>query len=150
MLRGIQSIAALIVVSALAGCSSGPGQDPARANVQAESTAVQCRPGGGPRTVTLLSFDATSLELTGFADDGSYVDVLLTSATTAVAADLRLFPPDPIFPQCKDDATAWNRAVGDGLTRTVLADLGQLAFDDCNVSVSLALDGTVSTLQPVP
>jgi hypothetical protein len=150
MLRGISSITALVVVSTLAGCSSaGPGQGSEQVGVQSQAATAQCRH-GGTRTVSLMSFDTTSLELTGFAEDGSYVDVWLTRDTTPIAANIQIFPPDPIFPQCKDDATAWNGALGDGLTSTALADLGQLATDGCNVAVTLAFDGSVVSVQPVP
>ncbi len=151
MLRGIASITALVFVGALAGCSSADqGHEPASVGAQAESLAAQCHHGGEPRTVSLLSFDPGSMELVGITSDGAYVDTWLTSSTTPVAANIRLFPPDPIFPQCRDDATAWNQALGDGLTSGVLGDLAQLAADGCDVSVVVAFDGTIASVQPVP
>jgi hypothetical protein len=155
MLRGIASITAMLVVTSL-GCSSGdPGRESPSSAAQSvtASTPVgdpQCHHGGGPRTISLWSFDPTTMELTGVTADGQYVDVFLTSATAPVAANLRLYPPDPIFPQCRNDATAWNQALGDGFTSTVAADLAQLAADGCNASIAVGFEGTVSSVQPVP
>jgi hypothetical protein len=155
MLRGIATITAMLVVTSL-GCSSAdPGRESSSSTAQsvtasAPATGPQCHHGGGPRTISLWSFDPTTMELTGVTADAQYVDVFLTSATIAAAANLRLYPPDPIFPQCRDDATAWNQALGDGFTSTVAGDLAQLASDGCNASIAVGFDGTVSSVQPVP
>lgn len=148
MLRGIQSITAIIVACAIAGCSSSQGEQSAS---ESQAATAACRHGvGGTRTVSLLCFDATSLELSGVASDGSYVDVRLTTSTLPVAANVRLFPPDPIFPQCRNDAVAWNGLVGDGLTAGVRSELSQLANDGCDLSITQAADGSVVSVQPVP
>src|SRR5579863_3727971 len=103
MLRGIHSITATVAsVCALAGCSSASAPEAARTTIQASTVAPECSHGGGggSATVTLFSFDARSLELQGVTSRGSMVVARLTPATVVVAANLRAFPPDPIFPQC--------------------------------------------------
>jgi hypothetical protein len=158
MLRRIAYITAMLVVTSSGlGCSSAdPGAEASRSTAQsvtAGGAAVagpQCHHGGGPRTIQIWSFDATSMELTGITFDGQYVDVWITSATAPVLANVRLYPPDPIFPQCKNDATTWNGDIGDGLTSTVLADLAQLANDGCDASIAIGFDGSVTSVQPVP
>jgi len=155
MLRGIHSITATVAsVCALAGCSSAVAPEATRTTIQADTDtlAPQCGHGGpgGATTVTLLAFDAQSLQLTGLTARGSLVVGWLTPDTIEVAANLRAFPPDPIFPQCTDDATTYDQNVGDGLSRALLGDLGDLANDGCDASVTLAADGTVTTFQPVP
>jgi len=153
MLRGIPSITATVAsVCALAGCSSASAPEAAHTTIQASTVAPECSHGGasGPTTVTLFAFDSRSLELQGITSRGSWIAARLTPATLVVAANLRAFPPDPIFPQCTDDATAYDQNVGDGLTRALLGDVGALASDGCNASLTLAADGTVTALQPVP
>lgn len=156
MLRGIASIAAMLALTSL-GCSSAdPGRESASSTAQSVTAAIPvaggplCHHGGGPRTVSLWSFDPTTMELTGATPEGQYVDVFLTTATSAVAANLTLFPPDPIFPQCKGDAAAWNGDIRDGLTATALGDLSQLATDGCNAAIAFGFDGSVTSVQPVP
>ncbi|HEY3818342.1 MAG TPA: hypothetical protein VGL81_14280 [Polyangiaceae bacterium] len=157
MLRGIPSITAtLTCLCTLAGCSAADPTE-ATATVQA-TTSVDptCSHGGqsAATTVTLVSFDAATLELEAVNARGSRVVARLTPATVETIANLRTFPPDPIFPQCTDDATTYDRDLGAGatgvLTRALLSDLGQLASDGCDASVVLAADGTVTSFQPVP
>jgi hypothetical protein len=152
MLRGIPSITATVAsVCALAGCSSASAPEAARTTVQTSTVAPECsHGGGGPTSVSLFSFDSRSLELQGITSRGSLVVARLTPATLVVAANLRAFPPDPIFPQCTDDAATYDQNVGDGLTRALLGDVGDLANDGCNASLTLAADGTVTAFQPVP
>jgi hypothetical protein len=152
MLRGTLSITATVAsVCALAGCSSASAPEAASTTIQAATLSPQCSHGGaGPTTVTLIAFDAHTLELEAVNARGALVVGWLSPDTVEVAADLRAFPPDPIFPQCTDDASTYNESVGDGLSHTLIGDLGALASDGCNASVTLAADGTVTTFQPVP
>jgi hypothetical protein len=152
MLRGILSITATVAsVCALAGCSSATSPEAAATTVQADTLNPQCHGGqGGATTLTLISFDADSLELVGVNSRGSLVAGWLSPDTIEVAANLRAFPPDPIFPQCTEDATTYNQNVGDGLSRSLLGDLAGLASDGCDATVTLAADSTVTSFQPVP
>jgi len=153
MLRGTHSITAIVAsVCALAGCSVAATPEDAATTVEAATLAPQCSHGGqgGALTVTLISFDAQSLELQAVTSRGALVVGRFTPATLEVAANLRTFPPDPIFPACTDDATTYDQSAGEGLTRSLLADLGALAGDGCDASVLLAADGTVTSFQPVP
>jgi hypothetical protein len=150
----MQSVTAVIVSLVVAGCSSsGPG-DRAVSTTQAQSAAPECGHGpgdpGDPVTVSLLAFDSNTLELTGIDANGFVVWGWLTSATSTIPADLGAFPPDPIFPQCSNDAAAYDRVVGDGLTDAAVAQVAQLASDRCNASVTMTRNGTVISFQPVP
>jgi hypothetical protein len=149
MLRRIPCITAVIVALAAAGCSSGD-RDHAATTTQAQTAGPLCGHGSGPMTVTLLSFDAQSLELDAFDSNGFLVTGWLTSDTRTIPADLGAFPPDPIFPQCGNDAAAYDRVVGDRLTDAVGSQVTQLATDGCNASVTVSRDGTVTSFQPVP
>jgi hypothetical protein len=153
MLRGIASItAAMASVCLLTGCSSADPAEATASTVQADSVSPACSSGGqgGASTVTLLYFDAASLDLFAVNARGSLVVGRLTADTVEVAANLRTFPPDPIVPQCTDDATTYDEDVGDGLTRSLLGALGALANDGCDASITVASDGTVTSFQPVP
>jgi hypothetical protein len=149
MLRGIRSITATVAaVCALTGCSSGATPEISASTTQAAT--AQCSHGGqGAETVALVSFDEVSLRLTGLTPRGSLVVGRLTPDTVEVAANLRAFPPDPIFPACSDDAATYNQVVGSGLTPS-LGALQALAADGCNASIGLASNGTVTSFQPVP
>jgi hypothetical protein len=148
----MSSVTAVIVSLVAAGCSSSAPADRAASTTQAQSAAApECGHGpAGPITVSLLAFDSTTLELTGIDSNGFLVWGWLTSATNTIPADLGAFPPDPIFPQCSNDAAAYDRAVGDGLTDAVVAQVAQLATDGCNASVTMTRSGTVTSFQPVP
>jgi len=151
MLRGTLSITATMASVCALGCSSATPPEAAGTTAQAETVSPQCSRGGpGATTVTLFSFDAQSLEIYGVNSRGSLVVGRLTPDTVEVAANLRAFPPDPIFPQCTNDATTYDQDVGAGLTRSLEGDLGALASDGCDASVTFAPDGTVTSFQPVP
>jgi hypothetical protein len=154
MLRGIPSITATVaIVFALAGCSSGDRSETTASATQADTVAPSCSRGGhggGPLSVSLVHFDTTSYALEAIASNGSYVYTRLTPQTVEIAANLREFPPDPIYPQCGNDASTYDSVIGDGLTSGVLESLGQLAADGCDASLTLASDGTVASLQPTP
>jgi len=148
MLRGIPSITAL-TMAILAGCSAASPTEGTGSTTQAATLNPSCAHGGAT-TVALVSFDETSLELQGVTSRGAWVVGRLTPDTLETAANLRAFPPDPIFPQCTQDATSYNQSVGDGLTGALLGALDQLASDGCDASLVIGADGTVSSFQPVP
>ena len=154
MLRGISSITATVaIVCALVACSSGDGSETTASATQADTVAPSCSRGGhggGPLSVTLVSFDTGSYELVALQSNGTYLYARLTPETVEVAANLREFPPDPIFPECGNDATTYNGVLGDGLTSSVVKSLGQLATDGCDASLTLASNGTVASFQPTP
>ncbi|MGD0527362.1 MAG: hypothetical protein ABSE49_19630 [Polyangiaceae bacterium] len=148
MLRRISSITALNV-ALLAGCSAASPAEGTSTTSLAATLSPDCTHGGAT-TVALVSFDASSLEVEGVTSRGGWIVGRLTPDTVELAANTRAFPPDPIFPQCTQDATTYNQSIGDGLTEALLGDLGQLASDGCEASLVIGADGTVSSFQPVP
>lgn len=159
MLRGIPSITAFVIglSAAATGCSSastsGSGE-PASVAVQADSTGLACGGGHGgshgARTVSLYELDTSTMTLYGVTADGAAVAARLAPTTTTLVADLGSFPPDPIFPQCEQDAATYDDVIGGGLTRSVLSAIGALANDGCDASIAIASDGTLASFQPVP
>jgi hypothetical protein len=148
MLRGISSITAL-TMAILAGCSAASPGEGTGSTTQAATVSPSCTHGGAT-TVTLVAFDASSLELQGVTSRGVWIVGRLTPDTVEAAANLRSFPPDPIFPQCTQDATTYNQSAGDGLSGALLGALGHLANDGCDASLVIGGDGTVTSFQPVP
>src|SRR5579872_7475626 len=134
MLRGIQSAAATAaIVCTLAGCSGTDRPDVTSTSTEGVAAVSPiCRGRGGTATITLLSFDESTYRVTGLDARGYYVSAYLTPSTREIAADLSLFPPDPIFPQCGNDAARYDDSLGDGLTSTVLGSIASLATDSCN------------------
>jgi hypothetical protein len=151
MLRGLFSIAVAVATGCvLVGCSAGDGSQSATARAE-QDTSVKCgsgNPVGGTMTVTLLDFDSRSLQVTAWSDAG-LVRLQYTSDTVDLAADLNAYPPDPVYP-CTSQAQTYNDAIGGGLTRAVLQSLAQQADFECNASITVAADGTITSFQPVP
>lgn len=151
MLHRFLSITVTIATGcALVGCSAADGANSATSRV-AQDTSIKCgsgNPGRGPMTVTLLDFDQSSLQLTALSDAG-VVTLQYTNGTVDLAADLSLYPPDPIYP-CTSQASTYNQAIGDGVTRPVLQTLAGLANFECNANITVAADGTIASFQPVP
>jgi hypothetical protein len=155
MLHRVSSITATVAaIGALAGCSAAGDRSPAAVTVQADTTSPQCSHGGGhqpaPLAVTLVSFDTRSLSLFAVDASGTLVSTQVTQTTSEIPADLDLFPPDPIYPQCTNDASMYDDALGDGLTRGLLDSIAGLANDGCDATLTLAPDGTIASIQPTP
>jgi hypothetical protein len=148
MLRRISSITGL-TVAVLAGCSAASPDEGTGSTTQAASLSPSCTHGGAT-TVTLVAFDESSLELQGVTSRGAWIVGRLTPDTVEASANLRSFPPDPIFPQCTQDATTYNQFAGNGLSGALLGAVGQLANDGCNASLVIGGDGAVTSFQPIP
>jgi hypothetical protein len=153
-LRRAPLFAAALACAALTACSAQTpqNQDPASAKVQGGTTAVKCGgvAGGGPVKAWLVDFDASSQRLFAFTTDGTFVDTRFDDQTALLIADLSLWPPDPIFPQCRDEAAVYDRVAGDGFSQGVRDAVGVFAQDFCSASLVIGADGTLASFQPVP